>query len=186
MFQLNISIFLTLLRMISAPLLVPFFIIHSYSFIHDIWTAVLFLCLGLTDFLDGFLARRYKIETIYGKVLDPLADKFLMYSAFVSLLVVHKIGLCWVIILLGREFFVMGIRQIAYEYNLKVNVSYLGKLKTTVHFLLIVYLLINPANYGINISLFRSIEYILLGASTVFSVWSAGDYFCKVYKNIRM
>lgn len=183
MFQLNISIFLTLLRMISAPLLVPFFIVYAHSFWHNVGITIFFLFLGFTDFLDGFLARRYQIQTVYGKVLDPLADKFLMYAALVSLLAVGKIALPWVIILIGREFFVMGIRQIAYEYQCAVQVSYLGKIKTTIHFILVLFLLMKPLTGYVGNLVY--IEYLLLMSSTIMSLWSGADYFYNVYKTIK-
>src|ERR1700724_1506290 len=96
---LNLPLALTLMRLIVAPCSIPFLIVHfsPYNCLHvNIFLACYFVFFGLTDFFDGYFARKFNQETILGAILDPLADKFLMYSALVALLAVGKIYYCWV------------------------------------------------------------------------------------------
>ncbi|MDP3889126.1 MAG: CDP-alcohol phosphatidyltransferase family protein, partial [bacterium] len=115
---INIPIILTLIRLIFSPFLLPLLLVHFLPF-NIFWInailALFFVMVCLTDFFDGYLARKYKQETVLGKLLDPIADKFLLYSTLIVLLSVHKIFFYWPSILIGREFLVMGIRLIAME-----------------------------------------------------------------------
>src|SRR5579871_3122872 len=132
-YTFNIPTILTLTRLILAPLLVPLLLVYllpyNYFWLNSV-LAILFIFFGLTDFFDGYLARKLHQETPLGRVLDPIADKFLVYSTLVALLAVGKIYFYWVIIFIGREFFLMGLRHIALENNVVVHVSSWGKLKT--------------------------------------------------------
>lgn len=181
--NLNLPTFLTLVRMIGAPVLVPFFIINTLSFqTHSFSLAILCLFFGITDFLDGYFARLYQIETKLGKVLDPLADKFFMYSALLALLAVHKIYYVWALILIGREFFVMGIRQLGYEYKITaVAVSWWGKLKTVVHICFVAWVVANPMQGQGYASWWNIVESALLAASLISSVGSAVHYYMIFY-----
>ena len=130
---LNLPTLLTLFRLVVSPLCLPFLMVYGLPY-HNIYLtyaiAIFFMILGFTDFLDGYLARKFKQVTFLGCALDPIADKFLLFSALISLVVLHKIYFYWAIIFIGREFFIMGLRIVALENNLSVPVSKLGKLKT--------------------------------------------------------
>ena len=92
-----------------------------------------FVVAAITDFLDGYLARRMGLVTPLGKLLDPIADKVLTASAFIFLCA-HEQGLCpaWVVVvILGREFLVTGLRQIAVEKGRVIAADWSGKWKTT-------------------------------------------------------
>ncbi len=146
--------------------------------------AGLFLFFGLTDFLDGFFARKYAQVSSLGATLDHLADKFLTFSAFVALLAIGKISYLWVVLLIGREFFVMGLREIALEHAMSIRVSSFGKLKTVVHIALIAWIIINPAHGQVDL-LWNGIEFILLAASLIISWASALQYFFVFYKQLQ-
>jgi CDP-diacylglycerol--glycerol-3-phosphate 3-phosphatidyltransferase len=114
---LNLPILLTLSRLILSPLLLPVLLVYLLPFNNifiNSFLGFLFFLFSITDFFDGYFARRYKQETQVGKLLDPIADKFLLYSTLIGLLAADKIFFYWVIIIIGREFFVMGLRQIAF------------------------------------------------------------------------
>ena len=129
MFDINLPTILTLIRLILSPLVLPVILVYLLP-LNIFWVngvlAVIFMLLSITDFFDGYLARKYNQETVLGKVLDPLADKFLTYSALIGLLAAHKIYFYWVVILIGRELFILGLRHVALEHRLEVSVSILG------------------------------------------------------------
>lgn len=114
----------------------------------NIILALIFLAFSFTDFLDGYLARKYQMTTKLGGSLDHIADKFLTYSTFIGLLTVHKIYFFWVIIFIGRDLFVMGLRQIALENSFSIKVDYIGKCKTALQMILITWLIARPMHYS--------------------------------------
>lgn len=145
--------------------------------------AVVFLAFSFTDFLDGYLARKYHLTTKLGGALDHIADKFLTYSAFIALLTVGKIYFFWVIIFIGRDFFVMGLRQIALENNFNLPVDYLGKIKTALQMLLITLLIIRPT-YMHNITM-QLIEKSMIFCAIIITMASCYHYYitCIKYYN---
>jgi len=190
MTQLNLPTFLTLIRLIVSPLALPLLFVYFLPF-NILWIncalAIIFLLMSLTDFFDGYLARRYKQETQIGKLLDPIADKFLVFSSLIALLTINKIYFYWVIILIGREFFVMGLRLIALEHQLNVPVSYLGKLKTVLQITYITFVIINPyqALGFTKAASWNAFEALLLAATLLISLLSAKRYyhgFMKVFR----
>ena len=187
--KLTFPTYLTLFRLCFSPIILPFLIVNFVPandlFINISIAGVLFL-FGLTDFFDGYLARRYVTVSRLGKILDPLADKFLMYSTLVALLAVGKIYYLWVLLLIGREIFIMGLRQVSLEYNISVVVSSWGKLKTTVHFIYLFLVIINPVQgqgYGL---WWNSLELLLLVMSLLISLGSAIDYYIVFYRQIKL
>jgi len=149
--------------------------------------AFVFSLICITDFLDGYLARLNKEETSLGKILDPIADKFLVYSTLVSLLAVGKIYFYWVIMLIGRELFVTGLRLIALENKFKIYVSYLGKIKTIFQMIMLTFLILNPyQNVSVDKALvWHKVEWILLSSTIILSLLSAALYchsFVKEWK----
>ncbi len=181
-YTFNIPTILTLMRLVLSPLVLPLLFVYLLPY-NYFWLnsalAVLFIFFGLTDFFDGYLARKLHQETPLGRVLDPIADKFLVYSTLVALLAVHKIYFYWVIIFIGREFFLMGLRHIALENNITVHVSSWGKLKTFAQMAVLTVMIANPYQAlgvfgapGWNIT-----ELLLLLLALVLSVWSAWRYY---------
>lgn len=141
--------FLTLSRLIISPLLLPFLIVYGfvspYAMIRMSVVAT-FLLLCLTDFFDGYLARKHNLQSSFGRVLDPIADKFLLYSTLIGLVAVQKIYFYWSVIWIGREFFMLSLRAFALEHNVEIPVSGWGKMKTAFQFLSLGYVMINPYN----------------------------------------
>lgn len=180
LYNLNIPLFLTFIRLIIAPVFLPGFLV-CYLPMHDVvinsWLALCFIILSLTDFFDGYYARKYNQVTKLGKILDPIADKFLLYSTLIALVVVQKIFFYWAIIFIGREFFIMALRLIAAEQGNSISVSTMGKLKTTFQSLYLMVAIFNPHQhsyffYGIN-----CLEYIMLSSALWLSIASAYFYY---------
>src|SRR5947207_13759133 len=128
--KISLPMILTYIRLIGAPLVLPFFIVYLLPY-NIFWLncslATLFFLFGLTDFFDGYLARKYNQVTTTGALLDHVADKFLLYSTLIALVAAHKLYFFWAILWIGREFFIMTLRQVALERNSLLTVSSYGK-----------------------------------------------------------
>jgi len=186
--QLNVPNMLTLFRLIASPLVMPVLFVYALP-ANVLWVnlflAFLFILLSMTDFFDGYLARKYNQETVIGRMLDPLADKFLTYSAFIGLLAAGKIYFYWVVILIGREFFIMGLRYVALEFSITVSVSLLGKIKTALQMASIAVIIANPYQLLGMQEPFNIVEMSLLLLSTAFSIISAVVYYDDFMKAFR-
>src|SRR5579863_3418124 len=131
--ELSLPMLLTFIRLIGSPIILPFLLVYLLPY-NTFWLncslAAIFVLFGLTDFFDGYLARKYHLVTPTGAMLDHIADKFLLYSTLIALLAADKLHFFWAILWIGREFFVMGLRQISLENSFSITVSSWGKLKT--------------------------------------------------------
>lgn len=175
---------LTLARLIISPVALPVLIVYllpSNVAAINYTLAALFFVFSLTDMLDGYLARRFGEVTKLGALLDPLADKFLVSSTLIALLAAQKIFFVWVLIIIGRELFIMGLRLVALEHAIHVAVSGLGKLKTMAQSLYLTVLIANPYHaYALVDSRFNQFEILFLGITLLFSCWSAYRYYRSV------
>ncbi len=137
---------LTLLRIAIVPLLVYMFFIPGDG---ARWTAfALFIIAGLSDFLDGYLARLFKTQSELGALLDPIADKFLVLAALVMLIMVETVyGIAVVIsiVILGREILVSGLREFLARDDINLPVTQLAKWKTAFQMVSIGILIAGPA-----------------------------------------
>ena len=183
----NIPLFLTLSRLIISPLILPVLLVWLLPFnniIFNCFLAVFFIALALTDFFDGYFARKYNVENELGEMLDPIADKFLVYATLIALLAAGKINYYWVILLIGREFFVMGLRLIAQQKGEKVFVSSIAKIKTVLQMVMLTYLIINPyQQYGTH-SWWNGFEAALIAVTVLFSLVSAALYSKSFFPDI--
>lgn len=186
--SLNLPNILTLLRLVLSPLLLPICLVNYLpynNFFVNILLALLFLVLSLTDFLDGYIARKYNLETEFGRAIDPIADKFLVISTLISLLAVNKIFFFWVIILIGRELFMMGLRQIALENKFSIKVSVYGKIKTVFQVIMLTLIILNPSQGLALSSLWNISEGILIFITISLSLFSAVQYFLSFKKQLN-
>ncbi len=181
--SINFPTFLTLLRLILSPLVLPVLFVYLLPF-NIFWfncsLAALFIFFSLTDFFDGYFARKLGQETTVGRVLDPIADKFFIYSTLIALLAVGKIYFYWVIILIGREFFVMGLRQISLEHGFSIRVAATGKLKTMLQMIYLTVVIVNPyqgAGFSGSAGMWNLIEWALLIGTLFATLISARHYF---------
>lgn len=124
---MNLPISLTVLRIFFVPLLVVLLLTKGESM--DLWAVGVFLAAAITDLLDGYLARKRGQITTLGILLDPIADKLLISSALISLVELNLVPAWMVVIIVGREFAVTGLRAIAFAEGFAVQASELGKTK---------------------------------------------------------
>jgi len=168
----------TLYRVAAIPLLV-ILLLFPESKLCTLFAAIIFAAAAITDFLDGFFARRWGLVSDFGKMMDPLADKLLVSSAFI-MLTAHGWVPSWMIcVIIGREIAVTGLRNILVEKKQDVSASNLGKYKTGFQIAAIIPLIIHFPYFGIK---FHVIGYVLLWGALIFTIWSAADYFIRFRK----
>ncbi len=138
--------------------------------------AILFSVAAITDYLDGYIARTRGLVSTLGKVMDPVADKLLVSSAFIMLTALGWVPPWVVCIIIGREIAVTGLRNIIAERGEDVSATNLGKYKTGFQIAAIIPLMIHYPFLGINPQIVG--EFFLWGALG-FTVWSGADYFFK-------
>ena len=125
---MNLPNALSLTRIFLVPLMLVVMLTGNFPN-REVWGLVIFLAAAMTDFLDGYLARRRSQVTTVGKLLDPVADKILISATFVALVELGVIPAWAVVIVIGREFAVTGLRAIASSEGLTIDASRLGKYK---------------------------------------------------------
>lgn len=180
---------LTLTRLVLSPLMLPVLLVYLLpynNFVINIALAVLFLLLSLTDLFDGYFARKFNQVTKLGKQLDPLADKFLSYSTLVALLAAGKIFFYWVIILIGRDFFVMGLRAIAQDRGLSIPVSFFGRIKTIGLTIFLAFIIFNPYQAAGLSNSWNMIEAFLLVIVLLLSLLSAKNYYLQFREKLGL
>lgn len=150
---MNLANKLTLLRVILIPFFIvcfyiPNLVVNTISVNNylipyaNLLGLVIFLLAAITDFIDGYIARKYNMITDFGKFMDPLADKLLVTAALLILLENGLIAGWVVFIILAREFIVTGFRTIAASKGVVIAAGWLGKIKTVVQFIMISTLLL--------------------------------------------
>jgi CDP-diacylglycerol--glycerol-3-phosphate 3-phosphatidyltransferase len=176
--RLNLPTILTLSRIV----LIPFFVLTVYQ--HPILGAMIFSIASITDFLDGYLARRSGQITTFGIIMDPLADKFLVVSALIVLVDMERLSALVAIILIVREFLVTGLRVVALSKNIVIPAEIGGKLKTTAQITSILCLLLVGTIFdNLPIDLY-DIGLGFVGIALVLSVTSGVQYTISFWKKI--
>lgn len=149
--------------------MIPFFLYFLYT--GNKWVALAIFCIAsFTDFLDGYLARKWNLVTNFGKFMDPLADKLLVCSALIAFVDLSKIAGWIVIVIIAREFIISGFRLVASDCGVVIAAGYWGKFKTVTQMALIIVVL---ADLG---GIFNFIETVLLYGSVILTIISLIDY----------
>lgn len=187
--EISLPMLLTFIRLIGSPIILPFLLVYLLPY-NLFWLncslAAIFVLFGLTDFFDGYLARKYNLVTSTGAMLDHVADKFLLYSTLVALVAAHKLYFLWAIIWIGREFFIMTLRQIALENNFSITVSSYGKLKTVAQMACLTLIIVNPYHMHFFSALYwNGTELLLLLLGTALSIGSSYNYFLLFMQEFR-
>lgn len=125
---MNMPNFLTLLRIILSPVFMIFFLVDSFYM--RLIALFLFVVAALTDLADGHYARKYGLTTGFGKFMDPLADKILVSSALISFVALHYVSALPVLLIVGREFAITGLRLLAAYKGVVIPPSWPAKTKT--------------------------------------------------------
>jgi CDP-diacylglycerol--glycerol-3-phosphate 3-phosphatidyltransferase len=138
-FELSLPNVLTVFRILLVPVLVAALLSEAGS--GDLLAAIVFAVASLTDALDGWIARRNKRESTFGKLMDPLADKLLVVAAIVSLVSLERLSAVVAMVIIAREFAVTGLRQLAMEGGHVIPASIWGKLKTVMQIAMVMVLI---------------------------------------------
>ncbi|NIM57546.1 MAG: CDP-diacylglycerol--glycerol-3-phosphate 3-phosphatidyltransferase [Candidatus Aminicenantes bacterium] len=170
---MNLPNLLTLLRILSIPLLVVVLLTQFEG--KEPVAVVIFLLAALTDTLDGLLARKRKQETILGQILDPIADKLLIASAFICLVELGAVSAWIVVIIIGRELAVTGFRAIASSKGIYIASSRLGKFKMISEAVAICLLILGEEYLG----RFNFISQIALWVVIAIATISAAEYYIR-------
>jgi CDP-diacylglycerol--glycerol-3-phosphate 3-phosphatidyltransferase len=176
----NLPTQLTVGRICLVPLVVVFLI--STESIHALVAAVLFAGAALTDWLDGLIARRRGQVTTLGKLLDPVADKVLVSAALISLVQVGTIEAWMVVIMIGREFAVTGLRSVSAAQGMVIEASDLAKYKTFAQYLAVILLILERSIPAQLESDFVYLSRGALWAALILTIFSGIDYFVRFYR----
>ena len=183
----NLPNMLTLARIFAIPLFV--WLLYDGDPWFSVMAASVFTIAAVTDVVDGFLARRWNMITVTGKLLDPMADKLIVAAALIMMVRLGRVPAWIVIVLLSREFIVNGLRQVAASEGLVIAAGQEGKWKTAlqlagivalcIHYTHPVYLLAGTWDVNFNV-----VGKVLIYLSTFFSALSAGTYFQAFLKRL--
>ncbi len=185
----NIPNILTLLRIAAIPVIVVQLLSPSRD--AGFWAAAVFSAASVTDWLDGYLARRMGIVTVFGKFLDPIADKLIVMAALIMIIPYDRVPAWMVLVILGREIIITGLRGIASSEGIVIAASDLGKFKTIFQIVAIIGLLLHydyPWFFSVNHPLLvvnmHHVGMFYLWIAFVITVWSGVDYLAKFMRVI--
>lgn len=180
----NIPNMMTIGRLITLPFLVLLMMINTPW---AAWSALTIYTLGcITDYLDGYIARRFYMESAFGKFMDPIADKIFVLTVLIGLVANGNLDGWWVLLvllILSREFLISGMREFFGPQNIKFPVSSLAKWKTGIQMFALGFLIMGehgevvlPGNYIIG--------YILLTAATILTLMTGWTYVKEGLKHL--
>ena len=184
---LNLPNILTMSRIVAVPVVVVLLLFESKQ--ACFWAAIVFLAASLTDWLDGYLARKWEVVTVLGKFLDPLADKLIVMAALIMLIPLDRVPAWAVFVILARDIIVSGIRSIASSEGIVIDASPLGKYKTIFQMIALVALLLHYEYYwffGLQFDFLyasmHNVGIVIFYIALFLTVWSGADYFAKFFK----
>ncbi|MBI1425629.1 MAG: CDP-diacylglycerol--glycerol-3-phosphate 3-phosphatidyltransferase [Gammaproteobacteria bacterium] len=181
---LNIPNAITLFRIVLIPIFIVAFFLPEFSWKHLLLTGLFFLA-GISDWFDGYLARRLKQQSAFGAFLDPVADKLMVATAMALLVMAHHRALMALpaVVIIGREIAVSALREwmASLGENTKVKVSFMGKVKTFAQLLAIGFLL-----YEKDIGSFQvmAVGYVLLYLAAILTLWSMFVYLSAAWPSL--
>jgi CDP-diacylglycerol--glycerol-3-phosphate 3-phosphatidyltransferase len=173
--RLNLPTLLTLSRVV----LIPVFIFTVVK--HPLFGAIVFGIASITDFLDGYVARRLNKITKFGIIFDPIADKFLIVAALFVLVDMERLPSWIAIIITVREFLVTGLRVVALSKNIVISAEIGGKLKTTTQITAVLCLILGDSIFNINL---YGVGMVLIWISLVLAVISGVQYTVSFWRKI--
>lgn len=160
-------------RIFAIPVFIVVFLMgYRYA------ATVIFVLAALTDMLDGKIARKYNLVTNFGKLMDPLADKLLVMSALICLVELGDVAAWMVVVILGREFIITGMRQVAAAQGIVIAAGMTGKIKTVTQMIAIPLLILD--NWPCSLLSFNlPLDQIFLWIALVMTVVSGVEYIAK-------
>jgi cardiolipin synthase (CMP-forming) len=182
---LNLPTLLTWARIVAIPLIVGVFYLPLDAPTRNLVATVMFVVFALTDWADGYLARRLNQTSAFGAFLDPVADKFLVCASLLVLVDLQRADVFVALIIIGREIAISSLREWMAQIGASrsVAVHMLGKLKTTVQMVAIPFLLYDGQLFGLVDT--RLWGLVLLWIAAVLTVWSMVYYLRKALPEIR-
>lgn len=183
---MNLANKITISRVLMVPLFLFFLLTDSIpSPYNEVIACIIFIIAASTDGLDGYIARKRKQVTNFGKFMDPLADKLLVTAALISLVGMNKLDSWMAIVIIAREFIVTGLRLVAASEGLVIAASIWGKIKTVSQIIAIVAILLDNL-LTVKLGLFFVISGIvikfnilLMWVAVIFTIYSMIDYINK-------
>ncbi|HEX9223324.1 MAG TPA: CDP-diacylglycerol--glycerol-3-phosphate 3-phosphatidyltransferase [Candidatus Acidoferrales bacterium] len=183
---MNLPNSLTVLRIFFVPLLIAVLLTRAPNLevwgvqVHfEVWGVLILLTAAATDWADGYFARRRLEVTTLGILLDPIADKLLITAAFISLVDMRLVPAWMVVIIIGREFMVLGLRNIASAEGFTIQASLLGKTKMVLQVLAVAVVI-----FGARHTFVRPLGYLLLWLVVASAIASAVQYFLKFWSQV--
>ena len=183
---MNLPNFLTVLRIFFVPVLIVVLLTRSpnvemWGFpVHfEVWGVLILLTAAATDWADGYFARRNRQVTTLGILLDPIADKLLISAAFISLVDMHLVPGWMVVIIIGREFTILGLRNIASAEGFTIAASTLGKTKMVLQVCAVAVLIAGARHPSLH-----PLATILLWLVVVSALVSAAQYFYRFWNQL--
>ncbi len=182
---LTIPTLMTWTRIVAIPLIVGVFYLPLEPATCNLIATVMFVVFALTDWLDGFLARKLNQTSAFGAFLDPVADKFLVCASLLVLVHLGRADVFVALIIIGREIAISALREWMAQIGASrsVAVHMLGKVKTTVQMVAIPFLLFDGLLFGLIDT--RQWGYVLIWLAAVLTVWSMVYYLQKALPEIR-
>ena len=182
---LTLPTLLTWARIIAIPLIVGVFYLPLDANTRNLVATVLFVVFALTDWLDGWLARKLNQTSSFGAFLDPVADKFLVCACLLVLLQLDRVNALVGLVIIGREIAISALREWMAQIGASrsVAVHMLGKVKTVVQMVAIPFLLYDGALFGVIDT--RIWGTALIIAAAVLTIWSMVYYLQKALPEIR-
>jgi CDP-diacylglycerol--glycerol-3-phosphate 3-phosphatidyltransferase len=184
---LNLPNILTLARVAAVPVVVILLLFDTR--ISGMWAAAIFGLAAITDFVDGWLARKWGVVTVLGKFLDPLADKLIVMAALIMLIPLDRVPAWAVFMILAREMVVTGLRSIASAEGIVIDASDLGKYKTIYQMVAIPGLMLHYDYYwffGLEWSVFHvnmhNFGIFFFYIAFALTLWSGIDYLQKFFR----
>jgi len=175
----NLPNTITLLRISVVPFL--FILLADPGEFWSMVIAVLFVIASVTDFLDGYFARKYQLVTTMGKFLDPIADKIIVNTAMILMIPIGRIPAWIVAVTIIRDLIVDVIRSIASAEGIYIQASILGKQKTVTQIIAVTALMIHYSLFGINTHVVGT---VILYIALLLTIYSGVDYFIKLYRSV--
>jgi CDP-diacylglycerol--glycerol-3-phosphate 3-phosphatidyltransferase/cardiolipin synthase len=174
----NIPILLTWLRIVMIPLMIAVFYVPE-SWLYDIGrnlaATLIFVVAAVTDWLDGYLARRWNQTSAFGAFLDPVADKLVVAAALIMLVQLGRLDAILAAIIIGREITISALREWMAQIGAhkSIAVSMIGKIKTVAQMVAIPLLLYHSPIHGLDI---QNLGTWLIYIAAVLTLWSMGYY----------
>lgn len=170
---MNLPNKLTVLRVCMVPIFVIFMLWDNLGTTGRYIAALIFILASMTDWLDGYLARKNNLVTDFGKFMDPIADKLLVCSAMICLVEQGMLASWMVIVIIGREFIISGFRLVASDKGTVIAASYWGKFKTVFQMIMVIMLILDLGG------VWNTIAQVITWIALILTVVSLVDYLKK-------